>query len=866
MTIKANATLHSAAVPYINKGFVAPFPLKGGTKSPPATGFTGNIPPVSGDQIKNAWVGVEKKDNANLAIRLQAHSDKDFDIISLDVDDYGSKRGDTNLAEMERQLGSLDRHNIPRSSRRGGHSMSGQYFFKTPKNIKWEGKVCADVEVVQLTHRYSAVYPSVVADSETGEMLQYQWHIGEDVIDIPDVDDLPDLPERWIERLKRGKLQGLRKKAEPQLTGDDPYESAVKWLEENLHGYRGRKIDMSIVLIEASSGENRRNEMEGNGHETMVSAMHEIVRLGLEGNSGVGRALEDLQDMFVDVISNRTDGNKRTKRQAKFEFEQALVGEVESAIDEIYRGVTKISERIEDSAIPSIKEALVSTAIANKPASVEWQEYGNNDSEHARMFFDYWGKECLATEDRSAREFALYDREKGRFVWKRRDELFGALRAAVPFRLYRAEKTERDKAEALEAKTENGQISADEEEAMEEAIGFANHLRKRADGLMDTRPMSNVLSQLHSVEEVSIKERDMDSKRSFVGIDGGFTLDIDKVAGGDPEEYLRTSLLNDWLTMSTHVTLQEGATHDAWDDFLQRVLPDEEVRTFVRKAMGYSFTSGNPEKLAVFLSGESNTGKSTILEACKKALGDYAAPMQTTKIFGRSQEGPTPEIIANIDALMVTMSETGDGDTLSSNAIKQITGNDALQLRGAHKNETVNKAPRFVPYSSTNSPPKVTDADKALQGRIMVLPFDYPQDPGVVPHAEDVVNNEAISVAVLAWMFEGYKDFVKEGIGKDTWPAIVTHRSTMFTETTNTIIQFARESLRPVNDKEQFVDGNQLYQLWNQWAMNEGLSDNEAKISKTNFFQKMKSNAYPIKINTRVNGKTMTVLRGYQRA
>lgn len=861
MEIQSRSTLKTAAQ-YIKKGYVAPFPLPAGGKTPPAKGFTGNVPAIRGDALRKVWKDITEDDNANMALRLQVDSEKPFDIISIDVDDYGDKHGSDNIAKLENQLGSLNRSEIPRSSRRGADSMSGQHFFRVPKGIKWEGKVCADVEVVQLTHRYAAVWPSVVPDAETGTPLQYKWYVGEEEIDIPDVEDLPALPERWVSHLRKGSVKLSLKAREETFTGNNRYDKAIKWLSEILPGWSGGSRDMSKTLIQASTGDEVFTELSGNAHDTMVSSVHQIIRLGVEGHKGVEEALGNIQSAFEGELTSRLT-NGRSRAEAEREFQDAVVGEVESLYDEINSGFVKVSESLDSLAAPSLQEALVSNATANKPARVDWAEYGNNDSDHARMFHDYWGNECLATEDRGSHEFVLWDKNAGRFVWKRRDEMFEAFRAAVPNRLLLASKEQRAEADRIAVKMKAGQVEAEDEERMEDAESIANNLKKRAEDLLNTRPIENVLKQLHSIEGVSIREGELDNIRTLIGIDEGVTLDINAVKYGDPEEYLRPSKPSDWLTMSTRVTLQEGATHPAWDDFLRRILPDEEIRTFVRKAMGYALADGNPEKLAIFLSGESNTGKSTILLACQAALGDYASPMQTSKIYGRSQDGPTPEIIANIDKLMVTMSETGDGDTLSSNAIKQITGNDQLQLRGAHKNETINKSPRFVPYSSTNSPPKVTDADKALQGRILVLPFDYPQKPGVVGVEEDVVNNPEISLAVLAWMFEGYKDFVREGIGKDTWPKEIKDKSQLFTNTTNTIVQFVQERLTHHGDKKKYIEGDKLYLLWKQWAVNEGLSDREMNISKTSFYQKIKSNAYPIVINTRIDGKTVTVLRGY---
>lgn len=192
--MESNATIRTAAL-YIQAGFVAPFPLREGAKFPPAKGFTGNAPSVTKDDLYGVWGKVSERANRNMAIRLQVHSTKGYDIISLDVDDYGDKHGEVNIRELEAQLGDLSRKVTPRSSRRGAQSPSGQYFYKVPKGLKWAGKVCDDVEVVQMTHRYAAVWPSVVDD------MQYKWYVGTDEVSIPNTDDLPELPDSWIAQL-----------------------------------------------------------------------------------------------------------------------------------------------------------------------------------------------------------------------------------------------------------------------------------------------------------------------------------------------------------------------------------------------------------------------------------------------------------------------------------------------------------------------------------------------------------------------------------------------------------------------------------------------------------------------------------------
>src|SRR5690606_19314741 len=44
------------------------------------------------------------------------------------------------------------------------------------------------------------------------------------------------------------------------------------------------------------------------------------------------------------------------------------------------------------------------------------------------------------------------------------------------------------------------------------------------------------------------------------------------------------------LTKICPVAYHESASSELWDSFLKRVLPDEEVRNFVQRAVGYSLT------------------------------------------------------------------------------------------------------------------------------------------------------------------------------------------------------------------------------------------------------------------------------------
>lgn len=198
LDLVAGATLDIAEA-YRDKGWTAAFPLPSGEKFPPPKGVTGGIGFVKWDRIVPLWEGKTEEDDYNLGLRLQSDN-PEWDIIAIDVDQYDTKRGDDFLRELEEQLGSLDRLNNYRSTRRGQDNPSGQTFYRVPKGLRWESVACPDVELVHMTHRYSAAWPSVK------DGLQYRWidPDGRITTEIPDTKDLPLLPEAWVNYLQRG--------------------------------------------------------------------------------------------------------------------------------------------------------------------------------------------------------------------------------------------------------------------------------------------------------------------------------------------------------------------------------------------------------------------------------------------------------------------------------------------------------------------------------------------------------------------------------------------------------------------------------------------------------------------------------------
>lgn len=139
----------------------------------------------------------------NIAVRLNG-------IIGIDVDAYDKdgvvKRGDETLTTAERLWGPLPP--TWRSTSREPANPSGIRFYRVPKGLEFQtivklpnpdGEVTGDIEIVQHSHRYAVVWPSVHPD--TG--ATYRWYnpAGVVAIDPPDTLELPALPQRWVDEL-----------------------------------------------------------------------------------------------------------------------------------------------------------------------------------------------------------------------------------------------------------------------------------------------------------------------------------------------------------------------------------------------------------------------------------------------------------------------------------------------------------------------------------------------------------------------------------------------------------------------------------------------------------------------------------------
>ena len=225
---------------------------------------------------------------------------------------------------------------------------------------------------------------------------------------------------------------------------------------------------------------------------------------------------------------------------------------------------------------------------------------------------------------------------------------------------------------------------------------------------------------------------------------------------------LREHRREDLITKIAPVEYRPDAEAPAWGAFLERVLPDEELRGFVRRAAGYSASGDTSEQCLFINHGVGANGKSTFHEAAAAALGDYAMRAPTDMLLAR-RSGAVPNDVARLKgARFVSAAETEDGRRLAESLVKDLTGQDTITARFMRA-EFFDFKPTHKLHLSTNHKPEIRGTDAAIWRRIRLVPWTVT----IPPAEQDKKLSEKLRgelAGVLAWIVRGCVEWRHEGL------------------------------------------------------------------------------------------------------
>lgn len=278
----------------------------------------------------------------------------------------------------------------------------------------------------------------------------------------------------------------------------------------------------------------------------------------------------------------------------------------------------------------------------------------------------------------------------------------------------------------------------------------------------------------------------------------------------------------DRITKVTRGAFHEGLTSPGWDAFLQRVLPDAEVRAFLQRIAGLGLLGVVLEHVLPILTGTGSNGKGSFDRAFGHALGSYAITAEPDLLMLRPGGHPTGQM----DLLGVrwcVVSESDEGRRLAEATMKRLTGGDTIRAR-AMRQDFIEFKPSHTAVLITNHLPVVSGDDPAVWRRLRLIPFDV-----TIPEAERDTGLDARlqldADAILTWAVEGYREYVRRG-GLDAPPTVLA-RTEQYRVDNDAVSRFIAE-VCDVNANVA-AETSTIHVAFERWARREGVEPMTAR-------------------------------------
>ncbi len=271
----------------------------------------------------------------------------------------------------------------------------------------------------------------------------------------------------------------------------------------------------------------------------------------------------------------------------------------------------------------------------------------------------------------------------------------------------------------------------------------------------------------------------------------------------------------DMLTHLLAVNYDPKTSAPAWQEFLERVLPDPELREFVRRAVGYSLTGSTREQCFFLLHGDGANGKSTFLETIRTMLGKLAQAARFETFLVKRSETIPNDIARMCGIRFLTASENQDRRRLDESTIKQLTGGDTVTARFM-RGEFFEFTATAKLWLAANHKPAIAGTDLAMWRRVRLIPFTV-----TIPEKErdpDLPEKLRAEIpGILAWAVEGCRSWVAGGLGtSDTVEACTSS----YRNEQDVFSQFLSDEC--VIDPGVEVEKGALWQRYRAWSAENG--------------------------------------------
>ena len=428
-----------------------------------------------------------------------------------------------------------------------------------------------------------------------------------------------------------------------------------------------------------------------------------------------------------------------------------------------------------------------------------------NDIGNARRLMERFGIDLLHVKDVGWHVWddSHWDREDGeRQAHLRAQETVDALK---------------DEAEALRDHGPLGDPPDDEAEAKAAQKEWDKFVEGRFAWAVASGNSGRVSAMLReAAPNITRRPEDLDANPFMLNVANG-TLALRQADGGEAaggDLVLMPHQREHLITKISPAAFDPEAEAAAFRRFLDQILPDREIQTFLQRWFGYCLTGDTSEQCLVLFHGTGANGKSTLVDIVKWILGDYAMTLPFASLLHddrRRGSEATPDLARLPGARLVSAAEPEIGQRFSESLIKTLTGGEAITARHLQEGFFEFK-PSFKLVLSFNTKPSVRGQDEGIWRRLLMVPFDvtipYEQRDR---HFDEKLRAEASGI--LNWMLDGLRLWFEGGL---QIPEAVRAATAAYKTESDPLGQFLEMATQ--RKPGAHVQAKQLYSAYAHWC------------------------------------------------
>jgi len=243
----------------------------------------------------------------------------------------------------------------------------------------------------------------------------------------------------------------------------------------------------------------------------------------------------------------------------------------------------------------------------------------------------------------------------------------------------------------------------------------------------------------------------------------------------------------DMISMLAPALYDPNARSELWERVLLEACGgDHEYVAYLQRFYGYAVSGATSEEIIAIQAGPTPTAKTTVNEAIKATLGDYAATVDPSTMIKQKNSSATRDNLLQLNGKRLAVSAEASRDArFDVSFLKMFTGEHTMKKRGLYtKDREFHPTAKLILH--TNDVPELPD-DDAVWRRVHVQPFTH--RPACInttfkPTLRDITVS---GPAILAWLVKGHMAWREQGLNE---PQVVREASAALRVEMNPLYDF----------------------------------------------------------------------------